>query len=153
MRSILLTMAERSVVRNPADRRSVSRNFPSIDAFGAGHKEAVRFMKKTTLLAAVAIALTALSLTGAPEARADVGISIGIPLPGVTFYAPPPPVYYSAPAYYPRAYYAPPAYYGYGYGGYGPGYGSVYFGRSWGGHRYGGGHRWNGHRHGRHCRH
>lgn len=104
-------------------------------------------MKKTTLLAALAIALTAWSLTGAPEARADVGISIGIPLPGVTFYAPPPPVYYSAPAYYPRAYYAPPpAYYGYGYG---PGYGSVYFGRSWGGHghRHGG---WHGHRHGGH---
>lgn len=113
-------------------------------------------MKKTTLLAAAAIALTALSLTGAPEARADVGISIGIPLPGVTFYAPSPPVYYSAPAYYPRAYYAPPAYYGYGYGGYGPGYGSVYFGRSWGGHRYhGGGHGYrhgggHGHRHGGH---
>jgi hypothetical protein len=101
-------------------------------------------MKKTTLLAAVAIALTALSLTGAPEARADVGISIGIPLPGVTFYAPPPPVYYTGPAYYPRAYYPPPAYYG--YGGYGPGYGSVYFGRSWGGHRHGG-RGWHGHRH------
>jgi hypothetical protein len=105
-------------------------------------------MKKTTLLAAVAIALTALSLTGAPEARADVGISIGIPLPGVTFYAPPPPVYYSPPAYYPRAYYAPPAYYG--YGGYGPGYGSVYFGRSWGGHRHHGWHGGHGYRHGRH---
>ena len=102
-------------------------------------------MKKTILLAAVAIALTALSLTGAPEARADVGISIGIPLPGVTFYAPPPPVYYSGPAYYPRAYYAPPAYYGYG-----PAYGSVYFGNRWGrGYR---GHGWHGHghRHGRH---
>ena len=107
-------------------------------------------MKKTTLVAVVAIALAALVVTGAPEARADVGISIGIPLPGVTFYAPAPPVYYSGPAYYPRAYYAPPAYYGYG-----PGYGSAYYGRSWGGHRHGWhghGHR-HGHRHGRHCRH
>ena len=84
------------------------RNYGVIEAFGAGHKEVVRPMKKTTLLAALAIALTALSLTAAPEARADVGISIGIPLPGVTFYAPPPPVYFSAPAYYPRPYYPPP---------------------------------------------
>ena len=111
-------------------------------------------MRKITLLAVVAIALTALVVTGAPEARADVGISIGIPLPGVSFYAPAPPVYYSGPAYYPRAYYAPPAYYGYGPAyGYGPGYGSVYVGRSYGGHR--GGHRWQGggHRHGHGRRH
>ena len=112
-------------------------------------------MRKITLLAVVAIALTALLVTGTPEARADVGISIGIPLPGVTFYAPPPPVYYSAPSYYyPRTYYAPPAYYGYGYGGYAPAYGSVYFGRSWGGHGHYGGHRHgHGHRHGGHRHH
>jgi hypothetical protein len=105
-------------------------------------------MRKITLVAAVAIALTPLLSFRAPEARADVGISIGIPLPGVAFYAPP--VYYAPRAYYPRAYYGPPAYYGYGYGGYGPGYGSVYFGRSWGGHRH---HGWHGGRHGRHGRH
>ncbi len=99
-------------------------------------------MTKTTQLAALAIALTALLSIGTPAARADVGISIGIPLPGVTFYAPAPPVYYGGPAYYPRAYYAPPAYYGYG-----PAYGSVYVGRGWGGRGGYRSHRWHGHGH------
>ena len=104
-------------------------------------------MRKTTLLAVVAITLAALLSTGVPKARADVGISIGIPIPGIIFYAPapPPPMYYSAPPYYPRAYYAPPAYYA-------PSYGSVYYGRGYGG---GWGHRehWGHHRHHRHCDH
>jgi len=98
-------------------------------------------MRKTTVLAVVgSITLAVLLSIGVPKAQADVEISFGIPIPGITFYAPAPlpPVYYSAPPYYPRAYYAPPAYYG-------PSYGSVYYGRGYPGgrehHQYRGHHR------------
>jgi hypothetical protein len=108
-------------------------------------------MRKTTLLAVVGgVTLAVLLALGVPKAQADVGISIGIPIPGITFYAPAPPVYYSAPPYYPRAYYAPPVYYGPSYGTvyYGRGYGRGY-GGGWGRHHgsHGGGHR-QGHGHG-----
>jgi hypothetical protein len=104
-------------------------------------------MRKTTLLAIVGVTLAVLLATVVPKVQADVEISIGIPIPGITFYAPgpPPPVYYSAPPYYPRAYDAPPAYYW-------PSYSAAYYGRGYGagwGHRgYSGGH----HR-GHGCRH
>jgi len=101
----------------------------------------------------VVLALAAMMcLAAVPKADAHVGISIGIPLPGVyiggpaypAYYAPPVPVYYGPPAY-------PYPYYGYGYA---YGYGYPYYGRSvviggfhGGGHfhgRWGGGHRWGG---------
>jgi hypothetical protein len=103
-------------------------------------------MRKTTLAAVAALALGALLLVDVPTARADVGISIGIPLPGIAVYAPPPPVYYGGPAYYPRPY---------GPRFYGPAYGSVYVGPRYYGGGWRGGWRggWGGHRHWRGCRH
>lgn len=92
-------------------------------------------MRKTSLLAVLAV--TALLVLGAPKAHAGVDIAIGIPLPGVTFYAPAPPVYYGPPAYYGQSYYYP-RYYGPSYGG------VVYFG---GGHGHGGYGHWGGHNH------
>ena len=95
-------------------------------------------MRKTSLLLVVGtLALGFFLSVGVPNAQAHVGISIGIPLPGIAFYAPmPPPVYYAPPAYYPPTYYyGPPRYYA-------PAYGSVYFGNGHG-WRHGGGH-WHG---------
>src|SRR5262245_54609342 len=108
-------------------------------------------MKRTTTLAIAGLTLAFLLAVGVPTASAHVGISIGIPIPGVTFYAPAPPVYYSAPYYtdyyYPRTYYYPRYYAPGAY--YGPGYGTVYFGHGgYGGHgyRHHRGH-WRGHHH------
>jgi hypothetical protein len=121
------------------------RNCISIEALICFvRKEVPATMKKKSMLAIVGLTLAMLLSVGVPTAYAGVGVSIGIPLPGVTFYAPGPPVYYSAPSYYyPPTYYAPPSYYYgpsyYGPSYYGPAYGSVYFGRG-----YGGGHRWHG---------
>ena len=109
------------------------------------------------VMAVAVLAFTLLFAVGAPKADAHVGISIGIPLPGVAIYAPPPPVYYPAPAYYGPAYYGPayygPAYYGYGPRYYAPSYGAVYFNGGWGygrGWHGGGGRGWHGHGHGHH---
>jgi len=102
-------------------------------------------MRKTPKLSALGVlTLAALLSVDVPRARADVAVSIGIPFPGIAFYAPaPPPVYYPPPAYYPPAYYyGPPRYYA-------PAYGSVYFGggHGWGHHhKHGGGHRGGHHR-------
>ena len=60
-------------------------------------------MRKTTLLTIAGITFALLFAFGVPTAQAGVGISIGIPLPGVAFYAPAPPVYYS-PGYYSPGY-------------------------------------------------
>jgi hypothetical protein len=105
-------------------------------------------MTKKLLLATVAtVALGASLLVGVPKADAHVGISIGIPFPGVAVYAPP--VYYSAPAYYPPTYYYGPSYYRPYYGGYG------YYGGGYGGYGYysHGYYRSGGHHHHRGCRH
>lgn len=54
---------------------------------------------------------------GVANARTDVSIGIGVPLPGVAVYGggyyapPPPPVYYPAPVYRERVYYPAPVYY------------------------------------------
>lgn len=103
-------------------------------------------MRKKALLLVGLVGVVALLSLGVPtKAQADVGISIGIPLPGISFYAGPP-VYYAPryyaypPAYYGPSYYGGPVYYGGGY------YRRGYYGRGWG-------HGGYGHRHSRHCRH
>ena len=106
-------------------------------------------MRKRMLVVAALAAV--ICLAGVATADAHVGISIGIPIPGVyvgppaypAYYAPPPPVYYGPPVY--------PAYYGYGYGyGYGGGYyhgpSVVVRGPRFVGPHFYGGHRWVGHR-------
>ncbi len=147
-------MTERTIERyHPAP--GYARNCVTVDTLSLAEREEVSLaMNKTMKLALVGTTLAFLLAVGAPVASAGgVGISIGIPLPGVAIYAPPvyapPPVYYSDPYYYPRphyphAYYAPRGYY------YGPSYGRAYFGHGGGwrhGHRHhhGGGHR-GGHR-------
>jgi len=115
---------------------------------GAG-TEVLALMRTASKLAVLGtLALGMLLSVRVPAAQADVGIAIGIPFPGITFYAPvPPPVYYPPSAYYsPGYYYGPPAYGSVYYGPprhYAPAYGSAYFGGGHGGrhHGYGGGHR------------
>ncbi len=108
-------------------------------------------MRKRML--AVLALVAVMCLAGAPRADAHVGISIGIPFPGVyigppvypTYYYRPAPVYYG-PSYYGSAYYGP-AYYD-SYYGYGPAYGGgVVFSGRFGGHRHWRGGHWGHHWH------
>ncbi len=106
-------------------------------------------MRKRILLALALAAV--ICLAAVPRADAHVGISIGIPLPGIYIGPPAYPAYYYPPA---PVYYGPPTYpyyggYGYGHGGSVVIGGPRFYGPRFSGHRHwgGGGRRWGGGHH------
>jgi hypothetical protein len=94
-------------------------------AHGTNRKGQKRRMIMRKLILSVVASLALLIADGisvASVAHAGgiaVGVNIGLPFPAPVIYAPPAPVYYAAPAYYPpppvyyapRVVYAPPVYY------------------------------------------